>query len=400
MEKNKTEPVRLNDSWLKAIVIGSLWASFEIIVGSFLHNLRIPFAGTFLSAFAVMFLIAFYQIWPEKWIILKAGIICALMKSISPSAVIFGPMIGIFSEALILEFVIIILGKNLFSYLIGGGLAVFSAILHKAANLVLLYSFDLVKVYVNMVNFAANKLNLPQTSPLQLLIILSILYIITGFISAILGFIIGKKALKRKTEKKLHSIRKDPVEEEKNKFNFSVILLIMHMALLIPGLWFLSLDINFFFKLIIISSYIVFAMLRYKNLIRRLLKPLFWTQLLVILVLAALFLENSKQDFSWSFALYSGFTMLLRAIFVITCFSSISREMLNPVIKNFLLKKGKHSMRIYCALQTGFLALPIMIENYSEFKLIYKKPFQSFVRIVSEAENWLESIKSHQKDNS
>jgi len=33
----------LPDIWLKAAMLGSLWASVEIILGSFLHNLHIPF---------------------------------------------------------------------------------------------------------------------------------------------------------------------------------------------------------------------------------------------------------------------------------------------------------------------------------------------------------------------
>ncbi len=193
MENRFPDKITLSESWLKAIVLGSLWASFEIIIGSFLHNLRMPFAGTFLSAFAVLFLIAFYQIWPQKWILLKAGIICALMKSISPSVVIFGPMVGIFTEALILEIIILLLGRNLFSYMIGGGLAVLSALLHKAVNLILLYSFDLIRVYLNLVNFAAEKLNLPESSSTQFLLILSLIYLFTGSKAAIMGYFIGKK---------------------------------------------------------------------------------------------------------------------------------------------------------------------------------------------------------------
>ncbi len=400
MSKDKLKNIQLSDSWLKAIVIGSLWASFEIIVGSFLHNLRMPFAGTILSAFAVMFLVAFYQIWPQRWIILRAGIICALMKSISPSAVIFGPMIGIFSEALILEIIILLFGKNLFSYILGAGLAVFSALLHKVLNLILLYSFDLVEVYINLINFAAVKLNLPESSPIQLIILLSMVYLITGFISAIVGYIIGKKAIRIRPDKKYYPLKKTIKEEEKNSGIFSKFLLILHFLSLIIGLWFLSQEYSFFLKFSLISVYIIFCLSRYKNLFRRLLKPLFWTQLLVILILAAIFLENSKEEFSLQLALFSGFTMLLRAVFVITCFSAISREIANPLIKNFLLKRRNVYMKIYYALQTGFRTFPIMIENYSEFKLFYKKPFQTFVRIISEAENWLESIKSQQKNNS
>lgn len=397
MKKNKLKNIQLSDSWLKAIVIGSLWASFEIIVGSFLHNLRMPFAGTILSAFAVMFLVSFYQVWPQKWIILRAGIICALMKSISPSAVIFGPMIGIFSEALILEVIILLFGKNLFSYILGGGLAVFSALLHKAINLVLLYSFDLVEVYINMVNFAAEKLNLPESSPIHLILVLSMVYLLTGFISATMGFITGKKAIRIKPIKKHYPLRENLKEEKKRSGIYSGFLLTIHFIFLIIGLWFLSQEYSYFLKLSIISVYIIFCFSRYKDLFRRLLKPLFWTQLLVILILAAIFLENSKEEFSWQLALFSGFTMLLRAVFVITCFSAVSREITNPLIKDYLLKRRNVYMKIYYALQIGFRTLPIMIENYSEFKLFFKKPFQSFIRIVSEAENWLESIKSQQK---
>ena len=92
--------------------MGSLWASFEIIIGSFLHNLHIPFAGTILSFASVGLIIAFVQLWDNKGLVWNAGLIAALLKSISPSAVIIGPMVGIFSEALILEFFMFLFGRN------------------------------------------------------------------------------------------------------------------------------------------------------------------------------------------------------------------------------------------------------------------------------------------------
>jgi len=400
MASKDSENIILSESWLKAVVLGSLWASFEIIIGSFLHNLRMPFAGTILSAFAVLFLVAFYQIWPQKWIILKAGIICALMKSISPSAVIFGPMIGILSEALILEMILLLFGKNLFSYILGGSLAVFSALLHKAANLVLLYSFDLIEVYINMVNFAAGKLNLPESSAIQILLIFSSIYLFAGSVSSLLGYLIGKKASQIKPEKRIYSINKANSEDEKLVSKYSIFLLILHFSVLVAGLWFLSKEYAFYIKLIFSFLYIGFCFFRYKNLIRRLLKPLFWIQLVVILILASIFLENSKAEFSWSLALISGFTMLLRAIFVITCFSAISREIANPVIKNSLISKKGVYLKIYHALQAGFQTLPAMIERHSDLKKFIKKPFHYLAIIISEADNWLESLKKQFNSNS
>ena len=44
-EKN----TKLGQLWMKAAVVGGLWASIEIIIGSFLHNTRLPFAGSMLA---------------------------------------------------------------------------------------------------------------------------------------------------------------------------------------------------------------------------------------------------------------------------------------------------------------------------------------------------------------
>ena len=82
---------KISTVWLKASVIGSLWASVEIILGSFFHNVGIPFAGTLLAMNSVALMVAFHQVWKEKGLFWRAGLICALMKSISPSAVLLAP---------------------------------------------------------------------------------------------------------------------------------------------------------------------------------------------------------------------------------------------------------------------------------------------------------------------
>lgn len=75
--------------------MAGLWAGIEIVAGRFLHNLKIPFSGTFLTLISIMLVTGIFQIWKQPGIIWRAGIITALMKSISPSAVILGPMIAI-----------------------------------------------------------------------------------------------------------------------------------------------------------------------------------------------------------------------------------------------------------------------------------------------------------------
>ena len=85
LKNNRQNSIKNNDDiWLKAAVIGGLWASLEIIIGSFLHNTRLPMAGTTLAFAGTVLLLGYYQLWPQKGLIIRAGLITAIMKSVSP----------------------------------------------------------------------------------------------------------------------------------------------------------------------------------------------------------------------------------------------------------------------------------------------------------------------------
>src|SRR5512137_1168664 len=109
-------------TWLAAALLGSLWAAIEIILGSFLHLSGQWFTGTILAAIGVALMAAATQVWPWKGVLWRAGVICALMKSVSPSAVIIGPMIGIALEAFVMEASTRLLGRNVVGILVGGAI--------------------------------------------------------------------------------------------------------------------------------------------------------------------------------------------------------------------------------------------------------------------------------------
>ena len=44
--KSKAE---IDEKWIKASIIGTIWAASEIVLGSFLHNLKVPFSGNILG---------------------------------------------------------------------------------------------------------------------------------------------------------------------------------------------------------------------------------------------------------------------------------------------------------------------------------------------------------------
>jgi hypothetical protein len=44
----------LSEKWIKASIMGTIWAASEIVLGSFLHNLKVPFSGNILTAIGLV----------------------------------------------------------------------------------------------------------------------------------------------------------------------------------------------------------------------------------------------------------------------------------------------------------------------------------------------------------
>lgn len=388
-------PHKFSNIWLKAAIAGGLWASVEIIVGSLLHNLKIPFAGSTLAAFGIILMVAFSQIWPERGLIIRAGLICALMKSVSPSAVILGPMTGIMAEAMLLEFGIFLLGKNIAGYLFGGALALFSALLHKLFSLLILFGTNIIKIYLNMYQFAARQINIPDADPAVLIIYLVSIYLGAGALAALIGYLIGRKAKKGISLQQTFSTE---ISSGKSFFQtnptqkFKTPLLITHL-LIIPGGLLMINNSPAYIYLPFIAAYLSFCMIYYKGITMKLRKPFFWVQLMIIVVLAFLFWnylsEHSNQN-HWE-GLWIGLEMAMRAVFVVIAFSSLSIELRNPKIKNLIFRTG--FSELYLALNLSFAALPAMISNLSPSRKIIKNPFLFFPLLLKQAEDWHNSLK-------
>ncbi len=358
----------LNSIWLKASVVGSIWASIEIILGSFLHNLKIPLSGMILSFIGVFILITFLQVWKENGLIWRAGIICALMKSVSPSALILGPMIGIFTEAILIELFIFVFGKNLIGYMTGGVFAVLSTILHKLVSLLILYGFNFIKILSDLYKYAVKQIDLEQLSAVNLLIVITAIYIFIGMAGSIGGYLTGLKYLEsknladRQSEIKLQS--NNQLFSQTSQQNFSVLFLLINLFS-ISGILFLM-NSNFIIVTIIISIlYVGFCIINYKNSLKRLKKLSFWISFLII-TFAAAFLWNgfSHGAFFNLDGLIVGLKMNARAIIMVLGFASISVELRNPLIKSVLYHRG--FANLYQSLSLAFSALPFFLSNLSK----------------------------------
>jgi len=389
-----------DNRWTKAAVVGGLWASFEIVIGSFLHNLHLPFSGSILAFFATILMIAFYQVWPEKGLIWRAGLICALMKSISPSGIILGPMTGIFTEALLVDFFLRLLGNNLAGLAVAGIFSQLSALLHKVIKLLILYGFDIVRIYENVFEFALRQFKNFDLTPERAVLYIILVYAALGLMAAFIGYRIGKKATGSNSGKVIRHNKLVP--DTSWDFlapgqRFYVFLLILHLVLL-PALLFLLNSMGLHpVSLSLCIAYILFCLFWYERIKFRLFKPFFMIHLLIIGALAGFFWEspdsigNSSHWEGWKM----GFSLILRAILVISSFSALSTELRNPRLKTFLFKFG--FKKIYFAVTMAFSILPLMIERGASGKSFLANPFKTLNRTLHEANEWLYVLQ--QKNN-
>ena len=387
--------VIVKDIWLKASVVGSLWASVEIIAGSFFHNLRIPMAGTILAMISVMIMVAFHQIWKEKGLFWRAGIICALMKSISPSALLLGPMTGIFAEAILMEFATRLFGGNLFGYLLGGSLALVSTLAHRIINLLIIYGFDIVTVLLNFYQFAVKQLGVPGLRPETALWALIGIYVLMGVFASVNGYLLGKRALRLKSEN--HHSPVFELNTERKLFDldksqlFSVKVLFFNVFALAVCLVLIN-SFEFYVSMIFITVYVAFCIIHYKNSLKHLKKPFFWVQVVGLTLLATLFFNGfDRGNILDAAGLMVGIKMNVRAVLVLIGFSAISVELRNPVVKSVLSKRG--FSQLYQSLSLAFSALPSVISNLARPGQIIRHPVRSLSELLLKSGNLLELFK-------
>jgi hypothetical protein len=314
------------------------------------------------------------------------------MKSLSPSAVILGPMTGIMLEAMIMDLLIFLLGKNLLAYLLGGVGALLSTIMHKLINLFILYGSDLLTVYLNLFEFMKKQLGLSEASPAGLLYWILGIYIVLGALAAASGYLLGRHAMRMQTSNEPQDVLIDPFGAEWKNTDpgqkFRIILLPLHLAMIPLMLILINRFGLSYYSLVPAGTYLVFLLSYYKRIVRRLMKPFFWVQLLIMTLVAGFFWhppDAGAGHFGVGFLV--GLSMCLRAILIVSAFSALSVEIRNPLVTDALLKLGMGNA--YAAISLAFNSLPAMLDRSSDLKTFVTHPIRSFISMILEAERWL-----------
>lgn len=376
----------LNDTWLKSAIIGTVWASSEIVLGSFLHNLKVPFSGSILTSIGVIILISVSFIWKDKGIFWRAGLICALMKTMSPSAVIFGPMIAIFTESVLLEISVRTLGRNYLGFILGSILAVSWNLVQKIVNYLIFYGFNIVELYKSLMALAEKQLHLKfDTLWIPILLLLSV-YIVIGILSSVIGIKTGKKLISQARQyksKKYNNKHFLKSSDSKIAFDYSIIWLISNILLMVMAILLMSLTEWKIWSVAVVIIVFIWI-LRYKRALRQLSKPKFWIYFVIITMLTA-FVFTKLQAKPLLDALLIGLEMNFRATVLILGFSVLGTELYNPKIRRFFNETRFKQLPL--ALELSAESLPLVIANIPDFKTIIKNPVSVVSQLIAYSEH-------------
>lgn len=350
--KPELKTYKLSPLWQRAIVGGSIWGALEISLGSALHNLMIPMAaGTVLAFLGVLTVSAIAASDLRRGFFWRAAIICALLKAVSPSAVILPPMMGIMLEGFLIELGILLLGANVFGLLVGGGLALLSVPLFKAVRLYMLYGQSIVDFLKNLLEQLALNSQIDISNPIIYSVLL--VYFSLGVVAAILGYSLGRK------RKSLWMNQLDVTIFAKPMANVRInefILLGIHFSLLIIYLWNVS-QFPKWLGILVAFAYILTVVIYYQRPRKLLLKPFF------VLPLVALSFSMPLFTLSLSEVPLSGTYILARALFVVVALAAIGSELSKPSISHFF--SNSVLSPVYYASSIAFNALPLYLNTFT-----------------------------------
>jgi len=392
------EPDLKQKTWCRAAALGCLWASVEIVLGSFLLNLRIPFGSNLLTGFGIVLLIAGIHRWPTPGLCWRAGLICACMKAISPSVVILPPMISIFMQGLLLELAIRLLGRTRVAFVLGGMMAMSWNLVQKLANYIILYGEKIITVYTQLVQVAQQQLGLKGLSGWQPLLLLLAVQATLGAAAAGLGIAAGRKALTLPagaadlSVRQILQLNRQPAHSEPvpslGWLAFNAASLVLVLILLGASSWpawgFVG------------GALLLIWPLRYGRALRPLAKPAFWAFSLILTGLSGYLLFALKEaGHAWQQGILAGMGMSLRAAILIVGFSTIGSELRHVRIRKLLDRPRWRP--ILTAIEAALAILPQVIAHLPPPRRILRSPSLVLQEMLAQTDYWMRRIELQQR---
>ncbi len=189
--------------WVYIGLFGALWGGVELSLGSLLHMLFPPLAGTYftgliLGSLGCIIALTGYSFVPGRGTVLLIGCITAILKLISPGGVKIGPVVAILAESLLMEAGLLLEGGLLLKgappgtrirrirhipYVLAGMLCLAWNLPHRFIMLRILFGKSFTDVALKMAKDGSRLLGLQTDAVLTVIIVLLIIRIAAGALS-------------------------------------------------------------------------------------------------------------------------------------------------------------------------------------------------------------------------
>jgi hypothetical protein len=113
--------------WTHAALFGSLWASVEITLGTLLSAGRVPMFGTLMASVGVLCMVTARRLQPAAGATLVMGLVVTFLKAFFAGGLALGGVVGILSQALLLEIAFSTTRSRFSGAVVGGALALATA---------------------------------------------------------------------------------------------------------------------------------------------------------------------------------------------------------------------------------------------------------------------------------
>lgn len=179
---NLEEPMKLSTRELATLaVFGALWGLVEISLGSVLKTLNVPLSGVVLSSIGLMIALVGRVFVPRRGSTLFIGVIAMLLKLFSLGGVIIGPMVGIFTEALVAEIVLTLMGNpRRMALTLAGAMGVTWVLIQPFITAPLLFGRTLFTVWLDLLDRGEQLLGLDPSAALWIVLAMLAIHLVIG----------------------------------------------------------------------------------------------------------------------------------------------------------------------------------------------------------------------------
>jgi hypothetical protein len=175
-------------------VFGTLWGIVEISLGSVLKSLNVPFSGAVLSAIGLTIALIGRVFVPKKGSTLFIGVIAMLLKLFSLGGIIIGPMLGIFTEALVAEIVLSVSGRpRRATLMLAGALGVSWVLAQPFVTGPLLFGRTFFVVWLDLLDTGSRLLGLNASAALWIVVAMLAVYLAIGCLAGWLSWDIARQ---------------------------------------------------------------------------------------------------------------------------------------------------------------------------------------------------------------